>query len=76
MPDRVNQKPLPKIKLVDLKEEWSVRGDERPVLSLALEEAIRETLAKGEQAILFLNRRGFNTLVLCMKCAEQVHCPH
>jgi primosomal protein N' (replication factor Y) len=76
MPDRVNQKPLPKIKLVDLKEEWSIRGEERPVLSLALEEAIRETLAKGEQAILFLNRRGFNTLVLCVKCGEQVHCPH
>lgn len=76
MPDRVNQRPLPKVKVVDLKEEWNVRGQERPVLTMALQEAIRENLERKEQTLLFLNRRGFNTLVLCMKCGEQVHCPH
>ncbi len=75
MPDRVNKKPLPKIKLVNLREEWSVRGADRPVLSMALEEAIRETIENKEQVLLFLNRRGFNTVTLCMKCGEQVHCP-
>lgn len=75
MPDRVNKMPLPTIKLVDLREEWKVRGQDRPVLSMALESAIRETLEKKEQVLLFLNRRGFNTLTLCMKCGEQVHCP-
>ena len=75
MPDRVNQKPLPRVKAVDLRDEWKVRGEDRPVLSLALREAIRDTLDKKEQALLFLNRRGFNTLTLCMKCGEQVHCP-
>ncbi len=75
MPDRVNQKPLPEIKVVDLRAEWKVRGQDRPVLSMALEAAIRETLEKKEQVLLFLNRRGFNTLTLCMKCGEQVHCP-
>ncbi|HJT24062.1 MAG TPA: primosomal protein N', partial [bacterium] len=76
MPERVNKRPLPRIKVVDLRQEWSVRKEDRPVLSLALEEAIRETLDKKEQALLFLNRRGFSTLTLCMKCGEQVHCPH
>lgn len=83
MPDRVNRKPLPRVKVVDLKEEWNVRnpsrasgqGDTRPVLSLALQEAIRETLDKKEQGLLFLNRRGFSTLTLCLKCGEQVQCP-
>jgi primosomal protein N' (replication factor Y) (superfamily II helicase) len=75
MPERVNKRPLPKIKLVDLRQEWSIRGQDRPVLSLALEEAVRENLDRKEQSILFLNRRGFNTVTLCMKCGEQVHCP-
>ncbi len=75
MPERVNKKPLPRIKVVDLRDEWKVRGADRPVLSLALSEAIRDTLDKKEQAILFLNRRGFNTVTLCVKCGEQVHCP-
>lgn len=75
MPDRVNKMPLPTIKLVDLREEWKVRGQDRPVLSMALDAAIRETLEKKEQVLLFLNRRGFNTLILCMKCGGQVHCP-
>ncbi len=77
MPERVNQRRLPLIRLVDLKEEITSHGSrERPVLTLALETAIGETLAKGEQAILFLNRRGFHTLVLCTKCGAQVQCPH
>jgi primosomal protein N' (replication factor Y) len=75
MADRVNKKPLPKIKLVDLREEWKSRNQDRPILSLPLEEAIRENLAKGEQTLLFLNRRGFSTLILCLKCGEQMHCP-
>jgi primosomal protein N' (replication factor Y) (superfamily II helicase) len=75
LPDRVNRKPLPLIRLVDLREEWQIRGQDRPVLSVALQEAVRETLAKEEQALLFLNRRGFNTVALCLKCGAQVHCP-
>ena len=76
MPERVNQKPLPKVKVVDLREEWGVRGEERPILSMALEEALKANLEKGEQSMLFLNRRGFNTLTLCLKCGAQVHCPN
>ncbi len=77
MPERVNQRRMPRIRLVDLKEELMSRGDkERPVLTLSLERAIGETLEKKEQAILFLNRRGFHTLVICAKCGVQVQCPH
>ncbi len=76
LPQRVNRKPLPKVRVVDLKDEARVRGGDRPVLSLALEEAVRENLAKGEQTILFLNRRGFNTVTLCLHCGEPVQCPH
>lgn len=76
MPQRVNQRPLPRVRVVDLKEEWSVRGEDRPVLSMALAEAIKGNLERHEQAILFLNRRGFNTITLCMKCGEQVQCPN
>jgi primosomal protein N' (replication factor Y) (superfamily II helicase) len=76
MPDRVNQRPLPKVRVVDMKEEWSVRSGDRPVLSMPLAEAIKENLERHEQSILFLNRRGFNTVILCMKCGEQVQCPN
>ncbi|HVZ81307.1 MAG TPA: primosomal protein N' [bacterium] len=76
MPERVNQRPLPRVKVLDLRQEWQVRGDDRPVLSMALEEALRDNLDRGEQAILFLNRRGFNTATLCLKCGEPVHCPN
>ncbi len=75
MPERVNRKALPKVKVVDLREEWIVRGQDRPILSMALEEAIQENLERHEQTMLFLNRRGFNTLTLCLKCGAQVHCP-
>ncbi|MGH7739231.1 MAG: replication restart helicase PriA [bacterium] len=75
MHDRVNRKPLPRVRVVDLKEEWRIRQLDRPILSLPLEQALRETLAKGEQSLLFLNRRGFSTMILCLQCGEQQHCP-
>ncbi len=76
MPERVNRKALPRVKVVNLREEWTVRGEERPILSMALEEALRENLERHEQSMLFLNRRGFNTVTLCLKCGAQVHCPN
>ena len=76
MPERVNRRPLPKVRVVNLREESRARGGERPVLSLALEEALGANLARGEQSILFLNRRGFNTVTLCLRCGEPVQCPH
>ncbi len=76
MPERVNKRPLPRIRMVDLKEEWDARPGDRPVLTLALQEAVRETLSRREQALLFLNRRGFTSMTLCLQCGEPVQCPH
>jgi len=76
MPERVNKRPLPRIRMVDLKEEWDARPGDRPVLTLALQEAVRDALSRREQALLFLNRRGFTSMTLCLQCGEPVQCPH
>jgi primosomal protein N' (replication factor Y) len=71
---RARGKP-PVVRMVDLREEWRSRGGDRPVLSLPLREALGRALAAGDQAMLFLNRRGFHTITLCGKCGEPSHCP-
>ena len=74
LPSRVDDRPLPKVELVDL------RRRPRPALDVpaALAEesalALSETLAKGQQAILFLNRRGHSTTLLCEACGQAVSC--
>jgi primosomal protein N' (replication factor Y) len=68
----VNSK-LPKVEIVDLKEEFK-RGN-RSVFSTLLENRIRETLERKEQVILFLNRRGFSRFILCRECGHVITCP-
>ena len=68
---------LPDVKLVDLSRQHSV--SQRPtveerMLSMPLQSAISETLAAGEQAILFLNRRGFSSFVVCRVCGFVLEC--
>lgn len=72
---RVDDRPLPPMRIVDMKREMlKARG---PVLiSKELEIALRERLDKGEQAILFLNRRGHARAVICPDCGHVVQCPH
>ncbi len=66
---------IPKIELIDLKRYGpGPSGDE--LLSLPLHRAIEETLAKNEQTILFLNRRGFAPSLVCTSCGQIVQCPH
>jgi primosomal protein N' (replication factor Y) len=65
--------PLPPVQLVDLRQE--LRVGNRSIFSRALQEAIDETLERGEQAILFLNRRGTNTFILCRDCGHVLKCP-
>ncbi len=72
---RVDDRPMPTIALVDLRVARPRQHDqEPPVLSAALQEAIGQTLAKGQQVILFLNRRGHSTFVLCEVCGESLKC--
>jgi primosomal protein N' (replication factor Y) len=65
--------PLPPVQIVDLRQE--LRAGNRHIFSRALQRALQETLARGEQAILFLNRRGHATFVLCRDCGYVLQCP-
>ncbi len=73
MPSRVTARPLPEVQIVDLK---TYLPDGDAMLSAPLAAAIEATLAAGDQAILFLNRRGYETFVLCRACGHQFRCPH
>lgn len=64
--------PLPPIQIVDLRQE--LRAGNRSIFSRALEQAITETLERNEQAILFLNRRGTATFVICRDCGYVAKC--
>jgi primosomal protein N' (replication factor Y) len=64
---------MPRIDLVDLRETPPDRGR---FLSPPLIEAAKQTLARGEQAMLFLNRRGYAPLTLCRHCGHRMQCPN
>lgn len=65
---------LPQIHLVDMRQELS-EGN-RSMFSQRLQVALQECLQAGQQAILFLNRRGYSTSVLCRDCGQSVRCPN
>ena len=71
---RFEDRPLPKVSVVDLREE--LREGNRSVLSRSLRKAIENRLECGEQAILFLNRRGYAGFVSCRSCGAVLKCPH
>jgi primosomal protein N' (replication factor Y) len=74
MPDRIEKRPLPKVDVIDMKGlEGATKGE---VLSPVLKNALESTLQEGQQAMLFLNRRGFNRVYLCRACGEAVRCPN
>jgi primosomal protein N' (replication factor Y) len=65
---------LPPVRLVDMRVE--LKSGNRSIISRALAQALSETLERGEQAILFLNRRGTATYVFCRDCGYTLKCPH
>ena len=71
LPQRIEARPLPRVSIVDLRR---VEGGER-LLSPPLVAALSQCLERREQALLFLNRRGFSTLLLCEECGAAVGCP-
>jgi primosomal protein N' (replication factor Y) len=73
LPERIGGIPLPPVQIVDMREE--LRTGNRTVLSRALRAALTETLAAGKQAILFQNRRGYSTFLLCRACGLVMECP-
>lgn len=73
LPVRVVNRSMPEIHLVDLQKE--VREEKQfVVFSLLLRDKIRDRLAKGEQVILFLNRRGFSSMAMCEQCGYVFEC--
>lgn len=74
LPHRVASRPLPRIEIVDLKQE--LRAGNRSIFSKKLLESLQRTITEGEQAILFMNRRGFHTYVMCRECGKPLTCPH
>jgi primosomal protein N' (replication factor Y) len=73
MSERPGAAVLPRVTIVDQRAE-PARG--RRALSPVLGRALAETLARGEQALLFLNRRGLASLPMCLKCGQVMECPH
>ena len=74
LPHRVNQRPLPPINVVDMRPEIQRRGETS--FSNKLLTAIQDRLAKHEQSILMLNRRGFSSFIMCRDCGFVLKCPN
>jgi primosomal protein N' (replication factor Y) len=73
LPERFGGRALPELAAVDLRKEAPERGR---WLSPRLAHEVEATLARGEQALLFLNRRGFAPLTLCKACGHRFQCPN
>ena len=73
LPGRVQERPLPEVEVIDMRMEFQETGNES-VLSRKLVEEVNERLARGEQAMILLNRRGFANFVLCRACGETIQC--
>lgn len=73
---RVTSQSLPQIEIVDRGAELVPRGKSPGLLSPRLLQLMRETVERGEQTILFLNRRGFARHINCPKCNYVLHCPN
>ncbi len=74
MTSRVEGRPLPRVHIVDMREE--LKNGNRSMFSRALYKAIEERLHKKEQTVLLLNRRGYATFVMCRTCGYVANCPH
>src|SRR5204862_3361057 len=72
---RVLDRPLAAVTVVDMREEYAAEGPD-VILSRALRDGIRARVARGEQALVLLNRRGFATAVFCRQCAGTLDCPN
>ncbi len=74
LPRRVHDRPMPQVELVDMRAELD-RGN-RSVFSDTLRSALVSCMRKGEQAMLLMNHRGYNSFVSCRSCGQAVKCPH
>jgi len=75
LPERVTGQPLPRVEVVDLAADSASRR-KLSLIGRTLEAALHDVLGRGEQAMLFLNRRGFHTVCICNCCGTPLRCPH
>jgi primosomal protein N' (replication factor Y) (superfamily II helicase) len=73
LPERVMNRPLPEVELVDMRQEFRETGQEQ-IFSRSLMEQTRAALERGEQALILLNRRGYSFAVICRACGEKLEC--
>ena len=74
MGERVGNRPLPEVEILDMREE--LRDGNRSMFSKTLITSIEERLLRKEQIVMFINRRGFSTFVMCRACGYVAQCPH
>ena len=72
MKERINKKELPPLKIIDMGNE--IRNGNNGIFSIALKEALTKTINEGNQAMLFINRRGFASFLMCKKCGFVAKC--
>jgi primosomal protein N' (replication factor Y) (superfamily II helicase) len=73
LPDRVEERPLPEVEIIDMRQEFQETGHE-PIISRKLAQEIKDRLERGEQAMVLLNRRGYSPVVLCRTCGKTLEC--
>ncbi|HKV78218.1 MAG TPA: primosomal protein N' [Candidatus Sulfotelmatobacter sp.] len=73
LPDRVEQRPLPDVEIVDMRLEFQETGHEQ-VISRKLAGEIQQRLNRKEQVMVLLNRRGYSPVVLCRTCGKKLEC--
>lgn len=74
LPCRIDGSSLPSVEIVDMREQ--LKQGRKKIISAPLEQLLQDTINKGEQAILLLNRRGYSTFVLCRECGHVMRCQH
>ena len=73
LPDRVEQRPLPEVEIIDMRLEFQETGHEQ-VVSRKLAAEIKDRLERKEQVMVLLNRRGYSPVVLCRTCGQKLEC--
>ncbi|OEH91211.1 primosomal protein N' [Bacillus solimangrovi] len=71
---RIQAREMPKVEIIDMREE--LHSGNRSMFSTRLFDQLKDRLERGEQSVLFLNRRGFSTFVICRDCGFVIECPH
>jgi primosomal protein N' (replication factor Y) (superfamily II helicase) len=73
LPDRVEQRPLPDVEIIDMRQEFQETGHEQ-VISRKLAAEIKERFDRKEQVMVLLNRRGYSPVALCRTCGKTLQC--